>query len=59
MNEQNVTITLNLPLPAVNTIMAALGKLPFEQVFDLVMAIRGQATPQLQPAAESAPAPTE
>lgn len=53
MNEQNVNITLNLPVPAVNTIMAALGKLPFEQVFDLVMAIREQATPQLAPPPET------
>lgn len=47
MNEQNVTIELKLPLPAVNFIMAALGKLPFEQVADLVQAIREQAIPQL------------
>lgn len=47
MNEQNVNITLKLPLPAVNAIMAALGKMPFEQVADLVQAIREQAIPQL------------
>lgn len=47
MNEQNVSITLKLPLPAVNAIMAALGKMPFEQVADLVQAIREQAIPQL------------
>ncbi len=47
MNDQNVSITLKLPLPAVNFIMAALGKMPFEQVADLVQAIREQAIPQL------------
>lgn len=47
MNDQNVSITLKLPLPAVNAIMAALGKMPFEQVADLVQAIREQAIPQL------------
>ena len=47
MNEQNITIELKLPLPAVNAIMAALGKMPFEQVADLVQAIREQAIPQL------------
>lgn len=47
MNDQNVTIELKLPLPAVNAIMAALGKMPFEQVADLVQAIREQAIPQL------------
>ncbi len=47
MNDQNVSITLKLPLPAVNFIMSALGKMPFEQVADLVQAIREQAIPQL------------
>ena len=47
MNDQNVTIELKLPLNAVNFIMGALGKLPFEQVADLVQAIREQAIPQL------------
>ena len=47
MNDQNISITLKLPLPAVNAIMAALGKMPFEQVADLVQAIREQAIPQL------------
>jgi hypothetical protein len=47
MTEQNVTIELKLPLPAVNVIMAALGKQPFEAVADVVQAIRKQAIPQL------------
>jgi hypothetical protein len=40
-------IKLELPLPAVNYIMQCLGKQPFEQVADLVQAIRDQAVPQL------------
>lgn len=47
MNEQNVTIELKLPLNAVNYIVGVLGKQPFEQVADLVQAIREQAIPQL------------
>ena len=47
MNDQNVTIELKLPLNAVNFIIGALGKMPFEQVADLVQAIREQAIPQL------------
>ena len=47
MDEKNVVITLKLPLSAVNAIMGALGKQPFEQVADLVQAIREQAIPQL------------
>ena len=47
MNDQNVSIKLELPLNAVNFIMGALGKLPFEQVADLMQAIREQAIPQL------------
>lgn len=47
MNEQAITIELKLPLPAVNVIMGALAKQPFDQVADLILAIREQATPQL------------
>lgn len=47
MNEQNVTIELKLPLPALNYIMGLLGKQPFEQVADLIQGIREQAMPQL------------
>jgi len=47
MSEQTTTIELKLPLPAVNYIMGVLGKQPFEQVADLVQAIREQAIPQL------------
>jgi len=46
--ELNATpIKLELPLGAVNFVLAALAKAPYEQVADLVQAIREQATPQL------------
>lgn len=38
---------LKLSLQEVNTILAALGKAPFEQVAGLIGNIRGQAEPQL------------
>ena len=47
MDEKNINIELKLPLPAVNYIMALLGKQPFEQVADLIQGIREQAMPQL------------
>jgi hypothetical protein len=47
MDEKSVSIELKLPLPAVNYIMALLGKQPFEQVADLIQGIREQAMPQL------------
>jgi hypothetical protein len=47
MDEKSVSIELKLPLPAVNYIMALLGKQPFEQVADLIQGIRKQAMPQL------------
>jgi hypothetical protein len=34
----------------INTVMAALGRMPYEQVFQLVEKIRQQAAPQLQEA---------
>jgi hypothetical protein len=46
MNE-NVTIKLELPVQAVNMVLAALAKAPYEQVADLVQAIREQAIPQI------------
>ena len=58
MNEELKTpITLTLPLGAVNVIMASLGKAPYEQVAELVQAIREQAIPQIPKPAEDAPAP--
>lgn len=50
MNEQELnatTIKLELPLGAVNMVLAALAKAPYEQVADLVQAIREQAIPQV------------
>jgi hypothetical protein len=55
MTEQETLATpvkLELPLGAVNMILAALAKAPYEQVADLVQAIREQAIPQI-------PVPTE
>jgi hypothetical protein len=40
-------ITLRLPLGQINQILSALGKRPCEDVFDLVVSIRGQAHEQL------------
>jgi hypothetical protein len=48
MNEElNTSITLTLPLGGVNMVLAALAKAPYEQVADLVQAIREQAIPQV------------
>ena len=49
--ELNKSINLTLPLGAVNLILSALAKAPYEQVADLVQAIRDQALPQI-PAVE-------
>jgi hypothetical protein len=46
--ELNATpIKLELPLGAVNFVLGALAKAPYEQVADLVQAIREQAMPQV------------
>ena len=47
MNENITIIELKLPLDTVNIIMGALGKAPYEQVADVIAAIREQAIPQL------------
>jgi hypothetical protein len=39
-------------LEEVNIIMSALGRMPYESVFQLVESIRKQAAPQLNPIAE-------
>ena len=44
---ENVTIKLELPVQAVNMVLAALAKQPYEAVADLVQAIREQAIPQV------------
>lgn len=59
MNEKevlNTQIELKLPLGAVNMVLAALSKAPYEQVADLVQAIKEQAIPQV-PVPEQAAAP--
>jgi hypothetical protein len=45
---QEQKISLTLDLNELNTIMAGLGKLPYEQAFLVVDAIRNQAGPQIQ-----------
>ncbi len=41
-------INLSLDMNELNTIMAGLGKLPYEQCFAVVDSIRAQVAPQLQ-----------
>lgn len=41
-------ITLTLDMNELNTIMAGLGKLPYEQCFAVVDAVRQQVGPQIQ-----------
>lgn len=41
-------ITLELDINELNTVMAGLGKLPYEQCFAVVDAIRQQVGPQIQ-----------
>lgn len=41
-------INLSLDMNELNTIMAGLGKLPYEQCFAVVDSIRAQVSPQLQ-----------
>jgi hypothetical protein len=50
--ELNTSINLTLPLGAVNMVLSALAKAPYEQVADLVQNIRAQTIPQI-------PAPSE
>lgn len=58
--ELNTSISLTLPLGAVNMILSALAKAPYEQVADLVQAIREQAIPQIpMPAVDKEPVTTE
>jgi len=62
MTEQElnaISIELKLPLGAVNFILAALAKAPYEQVADLVQAIKEQAIPQVPVPEQAAPAEAE
>ncbi|MDJ0841216.1 MAG: hypothetical protein QNK37_32185 [Acidobacteriota bacterium] len=45
----SITLTLTLTLEDVNTILAALGELPFNEVKDVIVDIQNQAAPQLEP----------
>lgn len=44
MNDQKIELSLNL----INGILNYLGSRPFVEVADLILAIREQATPQIQ-----------
>lgn len=50
------TVKLELTVDEVNTILASLGKHPFEAIFQLVGKIQSQGNAQLQAAAPEAPA---
>ena len=56
--ELNTSINLTLPLGAVNMVLSALAKAPYEQVADLVQTIRTQTIPQI-PAPAKEPETTE
>lgn len=55
----NTQIELKLPLGAVNMVLAALAKAPYEQVADLVQAIKEQAIPQIPTPTPQAEAPAK
>ena len=44
----NTDLTVTLSLEKMNVVMAALGKLPFENVFQLINEINQQLQPQVQ-----------
>jgi hypothetical protein len=48
-------ITLELEIAEVNSILNALGNMPFIQVQALIAKIQGQAAPQVQPAIPEEP----
>jgi hypothetical protein len=45
----NADLTITLSLEKMNVVMAALGRMPFDQVFQLVNELNQQLQPQLQP----------
>jgi hypothetical protein len=56
--ELKTSINLTLSLGAVNMILSALGKAPYEQVAELVQVIREQTIPQVStPAVPTEPTP--
>jgi hypothetical protein len=58
MTQEKITLTLDIN--ELNTVMAGLGKLPYEQCFLVVDVIRNQAGPQVQqqqPAADAGATP--
>ena len=57
MAEQAQSVNLTLTVEEVNTILASLGKHPFEAIFQLVNKIQSQGNAQLA-AVQAAPAET-
>ena len=53
----NDNLTLSLSIEKMNVIMAALGRMPFEQVFQLIGEINGQLQPQVDKAPSTPVAP--
>ena len=49
----NTDLTITLSLEKMNVVMAALGRMPFDQVFQLVNELNQQLQPQLQPLQEA------
>ena len=49
----NTDLTLTLNMEKMNVVMAALGRMPFEQVFQLITEINQQLQPQIP--AQAAP----
>ena len=47
MQELKKEITLNITLEETNTLLEALGEMPFKRVFGLVSKIQSQAAPQV------------
>lgn len=57
MNPNDVQITITLKLDQVNLILGALGKLPYEQVSQLVNSLRSDALQALKAAEEQTALP--
>jgi len=51
-------MNLDLTLEEVNVILTALGKAPYEAVFEIINKIKTQAVPQLKPKSTDSSAPT-
>jgi hypothetical protein len=50
------TLKFELTIEETNVVMASLGRMPYDQVFNLVTKLQQQATPQLQQQPQTVPA---